>query len=53
MIAIIIRENKLFNTLFNPLTALDVRICPKTVVARIGYSASHSQNFEKPNLCFR
>jgi len=35
---------------FNPLTALDVYISPKTVVAYIDYSASHSQNIKKPCL---
>jgi len=33
-----------------PLTALDAYIRPKTVVACIGYSASYSQNLEKPTV---
>jgi len=34
-------------SLLNPLTVFDGYIRAKTVVACIGYSASHSQNFEK------
>jgi len=35
---------------FNPLTALEEYIRPKTIAACFGYSASYSQNFEN-RLC--
>jgi len=42
----------ILNMCMLPLTVFGGYIRPKTVVACIGYSASHSQNFEKPLPCF-
>jgi len=39
--------------LVNPLTALDEYIRPKAIAACVDYSASYSQNFQKPTPCFR